>query len=258
MGKLDGKVALITGAGSGIGRATSILFAKEGAKIGVADNVPAGAEETVKLIEEAGGEAIAITADVSKVSDVENMVKAVVDAYGRLDILFNNAGISAVNRAFTADLSIEDWDTVININLRGVFLGCKFAIPHMLKNGGGSIISTSSVNGLRAATTIAPYCASKAGVINLMRTVAAEYGQQGIRANAICPGVIETGMTQEFVPLFDFSYICQGRSGQPDEIAQAVLFLASDDSSYVTGAAIPIDGGWSAEFKIPMNLPEGF
>ncbi len=257
MGKLGGKVALITGAGSGIGRATSLLFAKEGAKVVVVDYVPAGGEETVKLIKDDDGEAVSIEADVSKVEDVERMVQTTVDTYGRLDVLFNNAGISAVNRAFTADLSIEDWDTVININLRGVFLGCKFAIPHMLKNGGGSIISTSSVNGLRAATTIAPYCASKAAVINLMRTVAAEYGQQGIRANAICPGVIETGMTTDFVPFFDFSAIGQGRAGQPEEIAQAVLFLASDDSSYLTGAAIPVDGGWSAEFKIPINLPEG-
>ncbi|MCP4595994.1 SDR family NAD(P)-dependent oxidoreductase [Neptuniibacter sp.] len=256
--KLDDKVALITGAGSGIGRASSVLLAREGARVGVVDNVIEGAEETVRLIKNTEGEAIAIKADVSVVADVENMINTVVDAYGRLDILFNNAGISAVNRAFTAELSVEDWDTVININLRGVFLGCKFAIPHLLKNGRGSIISTSSVNGLRAATTIAPYCASKAAVINLMRTVAAEYGQQGIRANAICPGVIETGMTTDFVPFFDFNFIGQGRAGQPEEIAQTVLFLASDDSSYLTGAAIPVDGGWSAEFKIPMNLPEGF
>ena len=257
MGKLDSKVALITGAGSGIGRAASVLLTQEGARVGVVDNVIEGAEETVRQIKGDGGEAVAIKSDVALVADVENMVKTVVDTYGRLDILFNNAGISSVNRVFTADLSIEDWDTVININLRGVFLGCKFAIPQMLKNGGGSIISTSSVNGLRAAKTIAPYCASKAAVINLTRTIAAEYGDQGIRANAICPGVIETGMTKEIVPFFDFTAIGQGRAGQPEEIAQAVLFLASDDSSYLTGAAIPVDGGWSAEFKIPINLPEG-
>ncbi|MBT4513163.1 MAG: SDR family oxidoreductase [Chloroflexi bacterium] len=254
MGKLDGKVALITGAGSGIGRASAILLAKEGAKVGVADYVPAGGEETVNMINNEGGEAAFIQTNVAKAEEVDRMVQTTVDTHGGLDILFGNAGINAVTRAFTADLSIEDWDTVIDINLKGVFLCAKYAIPHMLKAGGGSIINTASTNGLRAATTIAPYCASKAGVINLTRVIAAEYGQQGIRANAICPGLIETGMTAELVPYFDFSFIAQGRSGKPEEVAQTVLFLASDDSSYLTGAAISVDGGWSAEFKIPVNL----
>jgi len=237
MGKLDGKAALITGAGSGIGRATAILFAEEGAKVAVVDYVPE--------------EAFFIEADVSKTGDVENMVKAVMDAYGRLDVLFNNAGVIRI--ALVADLSVEDWDLVINTNLRAVFVASKLAIPIMLKQGGGVIISTSSVNGLGANATIAPYCTSKAGVILLTKTIAAEYGSQGIRANCICPGMIETAMTQESIPVLETEYIAQGRPGRPEEIAGAALFLASDDSSYVNGTSLVVDGGWSAEVKLPFK-----
>ncbi|MCX6000354.1 MAG: glucose 1-dehydrogenase [Chloroflexi bacterium] len=251
MGKLDGKVALVTGAGSGIGRATALLFAKEGAKVGVDDSVPAGGRETVAMIKKAGGEAIFIQADVSKATDVERMVKAVVDKYGRIDVLFNNAG--TITQALVADLSVEDWDRVINTNLRSVFLASKYAIPKMLQQGGGVIISNSSANGLGAHTTIAPYCASKAGVILLTKTIAAEYGKQNIRANCICPGMIDTAMTGPSLSVLDMDWVAQGRAGWPEEVAKAVLFLASDDSSYVNGTALVVDGGWTAEVKIPMK-----
>ncbi|MFC1999688.1 SDR family NAD(P)-dependent oxidoreductase [Chloroflexota bacterium] len=252
MGRLDGKVALITGAGSGIGRASALLFAEEGAKVAVVDYVPAGGHETVSMVRDVGGEAFFVDADVSKTGDVENMVKTAVDRYGRMDILFNNAGVGRI--ALVADISVEDWDLVMNTNLRAVFLASKLVIPIMLKQGGGVIISTSSVNGIGANPTLAPYCASKAGVILLTKTVAAEYGRHGIRANCICPGVIETAGTVDLLPMFEMEYTAQGRAGRPEEIAQVALFLASDESSYVNGASLVVDGGWTAEAKPPFKL----
>jgi len=251
MGKLDGKVALITGAGSGIGRATALLFAREGAKVAVVDCVAAGGQDAVKTIKESGGEATFIKADVSKATDVEEMIHKTTETYGRLDILFNNAGVIRI--ALVADLSVEDWDLVINTNLRAVFVASKLAIPIMLQQGGGVIINTSSVNGLGANSTIAPYCASKAGVILLTKTIAAEYGKQNIRANCICPGMIETAMMEESIPVLETEYVAQGRVGRPEEIAGTALFLASDDSSYVNGAALVVDGGWTAEVKVPFR-----
>jgi len=253
VGKLDERVALVTGAGSGIGRASACLFAREGARVVVVDCVRAAGEDTVRMIVEAGGEAVFVEADVSKPADVEAMIHKAADTYGRLDVLFNNAGISAATRAPVADLSVEDWDIVLNTNLRSAFLGAKFAIPIMLSQGGGAIISTASVNGLGANSTIAPYCAAKAGMVLLTKTIAAEYGKQNIRANCICPGMIETPMTDWFLDAVDWEYLAQGRRGQPEEIAKAALFLASDDSSYVNGAAIVVDGGWTAEVKLPFK-----
>jgi meso-butanediol dehydrogenase / (S,S)-butanediol dehydrogenase / diacetyl reductase len=250
MGKLDGKVALITGAGSGIGRATAILFAREGARVGVADYVLETAQKTVADIRKAKGDAIAIKADVRKAADVEAMVKQTVDAYGRLDILHNNAGIG--RPALIADLTEEDWDAVVDTHLKGAFLGAKFAIPHMLKQGGGVIINTSSANGVGAVPTMAAYSAAKAGMILLCKTIAAEYAKQNIRANAICPGMTVTGMMPP--AMFDHlqvDFIPQGRPGRAEEIASVALFLASDDASYVNGAHLMVDGGWSCLTVVP-------
>jgi len=253
MDKLNGKVALITGGSSGIGRATAILFAEEGAKVVVtADQNVNGGEETVKIIKVAGGEAIFVIADVSKATDVQRMVRTTEDTYGRLDILFNNAGIWE-QRTLLADLSEEDWDRTIDVNLKGVFLGMKYAIPEMLKRGGGVIVNTASENSFAADLTIADYCASKGGVLMLTKAAALEYARQNIRVNCVCPGgtvtlMVERAAEKAGQPLE--SYIAQwvqnvplGRWAQPEEIAKAVLFLASDDSSYITGTSLLIDGG---------------
>jgi NAD(P)-dependent dehydrogenase (short-subunit alcohol dehydrogenase family) len=248
MGKLDGKVALITGAGSGIGRASALLFAKEGAKVAVVDYVPEGGRETVKMIKKAGGEAIFIEADVSKAADAERMVKTTVDTYGRIDILFNNAGIMGP-LARTAKTTEEQWDLVVNINLKGVFLGSKYAIPVMLNQGGGVIVNTGSTAGIGALPRLPAYSASKAGVIQLSKAMAMEYGGRNIRVNCICPGGIQTpiaaasGLTGEQTVLPGQPI---RRVGQPEDIAHAVLYLASDDASYVTGATLIVDGGYTS------------
>jgi NAD(P)-dependent dehydrogenase (short-subunit alcohol dehydrogenase family) len=248
MGKLEGKVALITGAGSGIGRATALLFVKEGAKVAVADYVPAGGRETVRMIKKAKGEAIFIDADVSKTADVERMIKTTLGKYGRIDILYNNAGVMGAY-AFTADTPDKKWDNILNTNLKGVFLGSKYVIPVMLNQGGGVIINTASTAGMIGLPGLPAYCASKAGVIQLTKTMALEYADQNIRVNCICPGGILTAMAQppgpgEPPPPFRQSQPMR-RFGQPEEIARAALYLACDDSSYVTGAALVVDGGWA-------------
>jgi NAD(P)-dependent dehydrogenase (short-subunit alcohol dehydrogenase family) len=249
MGKLDGKVALITGGGSGIGQATALLFAEEGAKITVADSVPTGGQETVRKIREAGGEGTFVEVDVSKAADVERMVKTTMDTYGRIDILFNNAGITG-KVAPTAEITEEDWDLVLDTNLKGAFLGTKYVLPVMLKQGGGAIINTSSCQGIGIVVNMAPYNVSKAGIIHLTKTTALEYTAQNIRVNCICPGTIQTAMSEPWIPLLQIDFLLQGRVGQPEEIARAALYLASDDSSYVTGHALVVDGGW-----IPGAVP---
>lgn len=258
MGRLDGKVALITGAGSGIGRASAILFAREGAKVAVIDRFPETAEKTAADIKNAKGQAIAIGADVSKAADVERMIKKTVDTYGRLDILFNNAGIGSLERGLIVDITEEVWDAVLDTNLKGAFLASRLAIPIMIKQGGGVILNTSSANGIGAVPTMVHYSASKAGMILLCKTIAAEYAKQGIRANAICPGMTVTGMMPpEMFDYLQVDFIPQGRPGKVEELANAALFLVSDDASYVNGTYLLVDGGWSCQTVVPPKPGPG-
>jgi NAD(P)-dependent dehydrogenase (short-subunit alcohol dehydrogenase family) len=249
MDRLKNKVTLITGGGSGIGRATCSLFAREGAKVAVADYVAEGGHETVRQIKAAGGEALFVQADVSKSAEVRNMVAATVQAYGRVDILFNNAGIEGPS-AKLVNYDEEAWDRVIAIDLTAVFLGMKHTIPEMIKQGGGVIISTASVAGLVGLPGSGAYAAAKAGVINLTRMAALEYASKNIRVNCICPGVIRTPMAQRVMGDRPEEQTIRmepiGRLGMPEDIANAALFLASDESSFATGAPFIVDGGYVA------------
>ena len=256
MGRLEGRVALVTGAASGIGRASAKLFAAEGAKV-VAFDRAAEVEQTVQMIKDAGGEAVALTGDAGLEADVARAVATAVSTYGRLDVCYANAGVSG---GYTPlfELTAENFTELLRINLIGPFLAIKHAAQAMAPNHKGSIICTASVAGLRSGAGGIPYSASKAGVINLVQTSAQHLAGTGIRVNAICPGLIETGMTQ---PLFDRARergtedrIGQlnplRRGGVPEEIAGAALFLASDDSSYVDGQAIVVDGGLSSSHPV--------
>jgi NAD(P)-dependent dehydrogenase (short-subunit alcohol dehydrogenase family) len=250
MGRLDGKVALITGAGDGFGREFSLLFAKEGAKVVAVDWVPEGGEQTVKMITDSGCEAIFVEADVSKSEDAQGMIKAAVDEYGGLDILCNNAGVVGLC-SLIPELTLEQWYRTINVDLTGVFLGMKYGIPEMLKTGGGSIINTSSAGGVSVVPDVpADYAAAKAGVIMLTKVAAIEFARQGIRVNCICPGHCLTPMVDNFLRdnagfANEFNErIPMGRMGAPQEVAQAALYLAcGETSSFVTGLALVIDGG---------------
>lgn len=251
MGKLEGKVAIVTGGASGIGKATAILFAQEGAKLVVADRNGEGAEAVAKEISDAGSEAVAVTVDVSQPVMVEAMVQRAVDAFGRLDVIFNNAGVEG-EQAPTADATLENWHRVIGINLTGTFLGMKYAIPAMLKNGGGAIVNNASVAGLIGFAGIPAYSASKGGVVLMTKTTALEYAKQGIRVNVICPGVIWTPMVERFTASEETRVALEsaepiGRFGKPEEVARLALFLASDDSSFCTGGAYVVDGGMTAD-----------
>lgn len=245
--KLANKTALITGAGSGMGRVAAMLFAKEGARVACIDINENAAGETAKAIAAAGGKACAFKADVSKGADANAMVAAAVEQLGPPNILYNNAGIEGASN-FVANMPEEDFDRVIAINLRGVWLGMKYALPHMVKNGGGSIINTASIAGLVGLRGSAAYCAAKAGVIALTRVAALEYGRYNIRVNAICPGAIDTPMVQRIGGVGERAInrvSTLGRIGKPEEIAQMALFLASDDASFATGASFIVDGGWT-------------
>ncbi len=245
---LKGKVAIVTGGASGIGRATAALFAREGANVVVADYEPTGGQDTVKMIQGEGGEAFFVETDVSRPEDVERMVNETVKTYGRLDILFNNAGVGETAKATEA--SLEHWERVLAINLRGVFLGCKYAIPEMIRNGGGSIINNASILAEVGFSEATAYAASKHGIAGLTQTIAIDYAAQGIRANTVCPGFIRTPMVMKGLDEETRGYIAGlhplGRMGEPEEVAEAVLFLASDRSSFVTGTCLFVDGGYTA------------
>jgi NAD(P)-dependent dehydrogenase (short-subunit alcohol dehydrogenase family) len=253
MDRLNGKVALITGAGSGIGRASAVLFATEGARVSVVDRVTEGGQETVRMIRDAGGEAMFVEADVSKSSSVEQMVSTTAAQFGRLDVIFNHAGIQGAVGLPTADISEEDFDLVISVNLKGVFFGCKYALPLMLKQGGGVIINTASILGQAAMAGGTPYCISKAGIIQLTKQVASEYSKFNVRANCICPGLVRTPLIEPYFEVFRLDTIPIGRAATAEDIARVALFLASDDSAYITGAAIAVDGGCSAEARLLLK-----
>ncbi|MCA1727565.1 MAG: glucose 1-dehydrogenase [Actinobacteria bacterium] len=257
MPRLEGKVALITGGASGMGRVAAGLFAGEGARVLIADVVDEAGLETVAEAAELGGEADYVHADVSIASDVEAMVAFALERFGSLDVLYNNAGILPGDDGSVTETAEEVWDRVIDINLKGVFLGCKFGIPAMLHSGGGSIVNVASFVALMgAATPQIAYTASKGGVLALTREVAVEFARKGIRANALCPGPIETPLLAELMAdparrQRRLVHIPVGRLGRAEEIASAALFLASDESSFITGATFVVDGGITAAYVTP-------
>ena len=257
--RLKGKVALITGAGSGIGRESALLFAREGASVVVADVVAEAGRETVSAIEANGGRAVFVRSDVSRAADVRAMIEAAEESYERLDVLFNNAGIFPAADGSVLETDEATWDLVMSVNLKGVFLGCKYGIPALLRSGGGSIVNTASFVALMgAATPQIAYTASKGGVLSMTREIAVEFARRGIRANAICPGPVETPLLAE---LFSdparrarrMVHIPPGRLARPEEIARAALFLASDESSYINGTAFTVDGGITAAYTTPES-----
>jgi len=247
-GQFREKVALVTGAGSGIGRASALAFAREGARVAVADVALDGGEETVRLIEAAGGEATFVRVDVSNADDVRSLVEAVVGRYGRLDLAHNNAGILGTS-ARTADCTEENWDQVLAVNLKGVWLSMRAEIPQMLAQGGGAIVNTASAAGLIGMERLPAYVASKHGVAGLTKTAALEYARAGIRVNAVCPGFIDTPMTQAVTggrPRYD-AIVPLGRLGTPEEVAEAVVWLCSAAASYITGHTLLVDGAMTAQ-----------
>ena len=252
MGRLAGKSVVITGAGSGIGRAAAQLFAKEGGRLIIVDRSDS-IHETAKLVSDAGGTVQAVTADAGSESDVKAFIDKAVSAYGKLDAIWANASISG-GLVPMLEQTVEQWQEILRINLIGPFLAIKHSMPHMIKQGHGSIVCTASVAGLKSGASGHPYASSKAGVISLVQTTAYSLSGTGVRINAVCPGLIETGMTK---PIFDNAKergtagkIGQlnplKRAGQPHELAAMGLFLASDEASYVNGQAIPVDGGLTA------------
>jgi NAD(P)-dependent dehydrogenase (short-subunit alcohol dehydrogenase family) len=256
--RLADKVALITGAGAGIGRATALLFALEGAKVVVQDLDIAAAQETATLITKAGGEAVSIGGDVTLNADAEAIVKMAVQTYGRLDVLFNNAGIWRGGTIL--DISEDDWDRTMAVNIKGIYLVSRSAVQQMMRQGSGSIINAASVAALRGSPMSAAYNASKGAVMLLTKCMALDFGRYGIRVNCTCPGLIETQMAEELLSYRSLGdddrkqalletyqeRHAVGRLGQADDVARVVLFLGSDESSFVTGAAWPVDGGLSA------------
>jgi NAD(P)-dependent dehydrogenase (short-subunit alcohol dehydrogenase family) len=250
--RLKDRVAIVTGAGSvgpgiGNGKATAILFAREGAKVACADRNLAAAEETVGMIKSAGGEATAIQADVTKESDAQRLVEATISQYGKLDILFNNVG--GARGSMSLSVTVEDWDATFDLNLKSVMLVCKYAVPEMIRNGGGTIVNNASMAAYQSHPLYA-YSASKAGVIALTRCLAVGFARHNIRVNCVAPGFMDTPMV---APIMDENRlrlvqarVPLKRHGKAEETAYTVLFLASPDASYITGQTIPVDGGLSA------------
>jgi NAD(P)-dependent dehydrogenase (short-subunit alcohol dehydrogenase family) len=244
----ENKVVLVTGGSSGIGRATALAFAEEGARVVVSDLKEKEGQETVKMIREKKGEAIFVSCDVSKEDEVKKLIEDTMKQYGRLDCAFNNAGTEGLS-ATTEECTIENWDHTINTDLKGVWLCMKHELPAMLKTGKGSIVNCSSIAGLVGFEALPAYVASKHGVIGLTETAALEYAKKNIRVNAVCPGAIQTPMLER-VTKGEIETMAKedpmGRIGKPEEIAQSVLWLSSDKASYVTGQALAVDGGWVA------------
>lgn len=258
MGRLDGKVAVITGAGSGMGAVAARLFASEGAAVVVAD-VSEGGQAVVDSIGAEGGKAVFVRVDVSHSDQVEAMIDTATARFGGVNVLYNNAGIFPADDGGTLETPEATWDRVMNVNLKGVWLCCRHGIPAMLASGGGSIINVASFVALMgAATAQIAYTASKGGVLSMTREVAVEYARRGIRANALCPGPIETPLLAELLSdpvrrARRLVHIPMGRLGQAEELARAALFLASDDSSFMTGASLVVDGGITAAYVTPED-----
>lgn len=259
MGRLQDKVALITGAGSGIGRQTAALFASEGARVVAVDIDAEAGAAVVDEVGAAGGEAIFVRADVAKGADCAAMVEAAETEFGALHVLFNNAGISHIDDADAVDTDEAVWDLTMAVNLKGVFLGCKHGVPALRRAGGGSIINTASfVALLGAATPQLAYTASKGGVLALTRELAVVHAREGIRINALCPGPLRTELLMKYLDTEEkrqrrLVHIPMGRFGEADEIARAALYLASDESSYVTGTAFTVDGGITSAYVTPED-----
>jgi NAD(P)-dependent dehydrogenase (short-subunit alcohol dehydrogenase family) len=262
MGRLTGKRAIVTGAGSGIGRASALLFAREGAAVLAVDRTRDAVEETAKQITAAGGKALAMAADAGSETEVQAYVARAITEFGGLDVVYANAGISG-GLVPLFEQTVEQWQEILRVNLIGPFLAIKHAGQHMVKQGSGAIVCTASVAGLRANAGGNPYSASKAGVISLVQTAANSFFGSGVRVNAICPGLIETGMTK---PIFDYAKARGtagnlgqlnplGRYGEPHEIAAMALFLASDEASYVNGQAFAVDGGLSSTHPFRRPRP---
>ena len=257
-GRLEDKVAIITGAASGIGKATALLFAREGAKLVLADINEEALEEVVELVRREGGTAVAKRTNVADEEEVRNLVSLALDTYSHVDVLCNNAGIAGAYPS-VEDENADAWRAILDVNLMGAVYATKHVARHMQQRKSGSIVNTASVAGIRAGAGGNAYSASKAALINFTRTTACDLGGYNVRVNAVCPGLIETGMTQ---PIFDYArssgkesklgYRCElRRYGRPEEVAAAILFLASDEASYITGQELPVDGGNTASLNLP-------